>query len=271
MGRVVVERDEYGEVTDTGFVELTTAEKEAALEAAADGKVHAATNGIFNNEEAAAKYAAQHTTADDAPQYVAYFPEADNAISELLIAGYQHYMEGDTLGLTNATKKVKTLMKRYGKTGLHLDGHSRGGITTGNAIESLNNEAGNRGSARETSVHLFGSAYNAQEMANELYTLSGDSPGADARVRQSTHKADFVGTLIGGNEATGGRIPDGSSRTRERLKIPFADDTVHSSYATRQGFENSKDEKRMAIKNYWGREYSPLLPVLPTISKGGSK
>ena len=59
IGRVVVERDEYGEVTDTGFVGLTTAEKEAALEAAADGKVHAATNGIFNNEEAAAKYAAQ--------------------------------------------------------------------------------------------------------------------------------------------------------------------------------------------------------------------
>ncbi|MEQ1527433.1 MAG: hypothetical protein ABL911_11905 [Gallionella sp.] len=60
-----------------------------------DRKVHLSTNGIFNSAEAATTYAGQHAT-DPSTQYLIAFPEANSPVAELVVAGYQKYMESDT-------------------------------------------------------------------------------------------------------------------------------------------------------------------------------
>ena len=113
--------------------ELSNEEKNN-LQKGSDGKVHITDNGIFNDADAAAKYAAQHTNSDGA-LYAIHFPEAENGLSEMMVAGYQKYLESDLLGLTNATQETKTMMENYGTEGLHLDGHSRGSLTVANAMD----------------------------------------------------------------------------------------------------------------------------------------
>ncbi|WP_404549502.1 hypothetical protein, partial [Dyella jejuensis] len=89
------------------------------------------------------------------------FPEASNALSELLVAGYQKNLENDFFGLTNATVETKDMMLLYGETGLHFDGHSRGSMTIGNAMESIARMSGSQGILSNTTVGFFGPAYNA--------------------------------------------------------------------------------------------------------------
>lgn len=63
-----------------------------------------------------------------------------------------------------------------------------------------------------TSVKLVGSAYNAQDAANSLENLSG---GMQNTVQLQVHADDFVGRIIGGNPATYGSTPEGSSLIKE--------------------------------------------------------
>ena len=101
------------------------------------GKVRVGINGIFNDADAAAYYAGQHNGGATTPLYIVSFPPADSAVGELMVAGYQKFLENDFWGLANSTQEVKNLMDRYGSTGLLLDAHSRGAMTVGNALESL--------------------------------------------------------------------------------------------------------------------------------------
>ncbi|EJF91611.1 hypothetical protein ME9_01721, partial [Bartonella taylorii 8TBB] len=106
------------------FHYLTDEEKQH-LQEGADGKVHVSLNGIFTPPYEAAVYAEQHAENKNVPLYFVVFPEADSAISELLVAGYQKFMENNFWGLTNSTQEAKDIMSRYGNTGLHFDAHSR--------------------------------------------------------------------------------------------------------------------------------------------------
>ncbi|MEQ1527436.1 MAG: hemagglutinin repeat-containing protein [Gallionella sp.] len=65
------------------------------LKTGEDRKIHLSTNGIFNSAEAATTYAGQHAT-DPSTQYLIAFPEANSPVAELVVAGYQKYMESDT-------------------------------------------------------------------------------------------------------------------------------------------------------------------------------
>ncbi|MGS0613962.1 hypothetical protein ACQEPX_001190 [Xanthomonas oryzae pv. oryzicola] len=141
-----VNKDEYENLTPGQ--ELSKEEREN-LQPSADGMVHVADNGIFNgkygDDAPAEKYANQHGTVEG-PQYYIHFPQADSGLSELLIAGYQKYIESDFWGLTNSTKMTEDIMLQYGATGLHFDGHSRGSMTIGNALESISGMDGTEGS-----------------------------------------------------------------------------------------------------------------------------
>lgn len=219
------------------FRELSTDEK-SNLQPGPDGKIHIANNGIFNGTEfdpsAAAKYAAQNNGA----AYFIHFPEASNAVSELLIAAYQKHLEGDTLGLTNATREVKDAMTQYGQSGLQLDGHSRGSMTVGNAMESLARETGANGSLGNTSINFFGPAYNAQK-ADELLAwlqnrggMTSEEKGRAILMFQN-HIADPVGglPLVGNNPGTGGTVPPGSSALVEKVRAVAGQKiTVHNCY-----------------------------------------
>jgi filamentous hemagglutinin len=116
-------------------LQLLSPEERANLQPGPDGKINIATNGIFNSNVEAGAYANQHSTATGT-QYVIYFPEANNAVSELMVAGYQKFLENPTMGLSNSTVQVIDAMNQYGTTGLQLDGHSRGAMTIGNALEA---------------------------------------------------------------------------------------------------------------------------------------
>ena len=174
-------------------------EEKLNLKADEKGNVNIANNGIFNDEKAAAKYAEQHSTTNG-EQYFIHFPEANGVTSELMIAGYQKYLEGDIVGLTNATKEVKWSLSHYGSAGLHLDGHSRGSMTIGNALQSLLNDMGTEGTLSETTINLFGPAFNA-ERADYLLSLLQGRDFKDPAVQQNfviqlqNHILDPVGAL----------------------------------------------------------------------------
>jgi filamentous hemagglutinin len=200
-----------------------------------DGKISIANNGIFNDRDAAAKYASQHSTTEG-QQYLIYFPEAENAVSELLIAGYQKFLENDYFGLSNSTQATKDMMNQYGQGNLHLDGHSRGAMTIGNALESVQNQPNAQGTLGGTTINFYGAAYNAEKADNILSDLQNRDAVTDVSklngmvIQTETHQADPVGRIIGGNPATGGTIPEGSSTAKEAVTVLGGENTVHNCY-----------------------------------------
>ncbi len=235
-------------------------EEKRNLKASADGKIHVANNGIFNDENAAAKYANQRSTTDG-PQYLIHFPEANNIISELLIAGYQKYLESDLAGLANATEETKKLMLQYGQTGLHIDGHSRGAMTTGNALESLQNQANTQSGLSGTTINFFCPAYNAEKADGILSILQNRDGVLDPKkqnemvLQMQNHFADPVGRLIGNNPGTGGTIPEGSSTLVEAIRVLGGEITVHNCYgksendACRERWNDSPNNQPVLQKN----------------------
>ncbi len=229
-------KDEQGKPQ---FRELSNEEK-ANLKPGADGKVHIANNGIFNGSEldpsAAAKYADQNNGAT----YFIHFPEANNIVSELLIAAYQKHLEGDVFGLTNATQEVKNAMQQYGQSGLQLDGHSRGSMTVGNAMTSLTKEPAAQGTLSKTTVNFYGPAYNvrhADELLAWLQNRDSMSPEEKnkAMLMFQNHDVDPVGSwsVVGNNAGTGGSIPHGSNILLEQIKaVTGQENTVHNCYGS---------------------------------------
>jgi len=209
--------------------ELSDAEK-LALKPESGEKLNVFTNGIFNDEAAAGRYAVQMSELPPTEDvYLVYYPEADNAISELMVAGYQKFLEGGVGDLANATEEMKSLMRQYGADGLNLVGHSRGAMTVGNAMASLAGETGSSDALMNTEIKFVGPAYNAQEAATLLGAMSN---GNHSVVLLQNHADDFVGRLIGGNPATHDRRPAESSRLNEWWRILGDAPTVHSCYGS---------------------------------------
>ncbi|WP_244427579.1 filamentous hemagglutinin [Bartonella queenslandensis] len=145
------------------------------------------------------------------PLYFVVFPQADSAVSELLVAGYQKFLENNFWGLTNSTQGVKDLMYGYGNTGLELYGHSRGGMTLYNTLYSFKQE-GVHGIADNTKINLYGPAANALSTAGLLGYVSD---GKQTTVGFDGHRYDFVSRVIGGNGYTYKTVPTGSNRWKE--------------------------------------------------------
>ncbi len=165
QGNIIYEKDENGEPIEDArgqkipkFHYLTEEEKQH-LQEGSDGKVYVSLNGIFTPAYEAAVYAVQHAEDKNVPLYFVVFPQADSAISELLVAGYQKFMENNFWGLTNSTQEAKDLMSHYGNTGLHFDAHSRGSLTGSNMMNSFKQE-GVHGIAKNTTISFHGPAAN---------------------------------------------------------------------------------------------------------------
>jgi filamentous hemagglutinin len=209
-----------------------------------------ANNGIFNggpNDPKPAQNLAEQNSSGGV-DYLVHFPQANNTVSELLVAGYQKFLEGNTMGLTNATQQNVDLWSQTGGN-VTLDGHSRGGMTVGNALDAVKDQ-GIKGGA--TNVNLFGSAYNAQDAANTVNQITGGT----GQVTSQVHKDDFVGTVLGGNAATGGTTPSGSSTLQEWIKMLGGESTVHNNY----GKGRDDDE----VKKFWGATAPTTVIVNPT-------
>lgn len=209
--------------------ELSDAEK-LALKSEPGGRLNVFTNGIFNDEAAAAGYAVQMSELPIGEDvYLVYYPEADNGISELMVAGFQKLLEGGIADLSNASQEVKGLMEQHGSEGLNLVGHSRGAMTIGNAMEVLSKEPDSSGVLANTEIKLVGPAYSAQVAANMLDEMSD---GKQSVVLLQNHADDFVGRIIGLNEATYDLRPPESNKLHEWFTILGKAPTVHSCYGT---------------------------------------
>ncbi|MCW8908621.1 MAG: hemagglutinin repeat-containing protein [Sedimenticola sp.] len=267
-------RDESGQPlvdSNTGKLKLRllSEEEKRNLRPGSDGKIHIAANGIFNDEEAAAKYALQHSS-ESGPLYLVHFPEANRVVSELMIAGYQRFLESDLLGLTNSTAQVKNTMEQYGQSGLHMDGHSRGAMTIGNAMESLENTPDSKGSLSHATVNFFGPAYNAVQadiLLSGLQDRSGmpEEMQAEMVLKYQNHVADPVGRFVGNNPPTGGTVPQDSSVLTEMFRAVIGEpDTSHNLYyvdATNFKPELKSPERQKIIDDYWSGSTPILTPA----------
>ncbi|WP_019223691.1 hemagglutinin repeat-containing protein [Bartonella rattaustraliani] len=236
----VVDRDEKGQIIylkDENGVPIRDArgqpipqfhyltdEEKKHLQEGSDGRVHVSFNGIFTPPEEAAVYAEQHAKDKNEPLYFVVFPQADSAISELLVAGYQKFLENNFWGLTNSTQEAKDLMYGYGNTGLKLYGHSRGGMTLYNALSSFKQE-GVRGIADKTEVNFYAPAANALAAAGLLSYMKN---GKQTSVGFDGHRYDFVSRVIGGNSYTYETVPTGSNRWKEWKKMFTDPNSVHT-------------------------------------------
>lgn len=221
-GKVVF--DEFGHAV----LHKLSSEEKSNMQAGSGGQVRVGVNGIFNDADAAAYYASQHNGGVVKPQYIVHFPRADSMVGELMVAGYQKFLENNFWGLSNSGQEVQNLMRQYGASGLLLDAHSRGSMTVGNAMGSLIKDGGN-GILVNTDINFYGPAFNAQSAADLLYQLSG---GTKDIVNLQNHKDDFVGSILGGNPATHSLRPDNSNKVKEWIQMFSSPNTVHSCYGS---------------------------------------
>ncbi|WON84489.1 hemagglutinin repeat-containing protein [Chromobacterium haemolyticum] len=201
---------------------LASEEEMRSLKPGPDGKLSISINGIFNNEVAAGNYASQHNQDDSATQYYIHFPEANNIISELMIAGYQKFLESEVMGLSTSTVQLRNILLANGMDPLQVNAHSRGSLTLYNALDILAREEKNKGALSGTRVGLFGPAANADKTNQRLSFLQNRT---DMTVEQQVlaelmlqnHKDDFVGRILGGILRQEGRRRKGQTRSRSGL------------------------------------------------------
>ncbi len=188
-----------------------------------ESKYVVAFNGIFNDHNAAAKFAVQNYIAgtDDKTGninkkvykdvYFVHHPEAKNGLSELLVAGYEKMFEtsfGNLLGMDNSSLQAMNIMKQYGKDDLYLGSHSRGTLTLSNALKALNTED-NRAKKllSGTTIKMVGLAADVTRADGYLSQLQTgkERTASDGSIRIENHASDPVGSmpiLLGGNPAT---------------------------------------------------------------------
>ncbi|PRJ56583.1 hypothetical protein BV097_01294 [Haemophilus influenzae] len=188
-----------------------------------ESKYVVAFNGIFNDHNAAAKFAVQNYIAgrDDKTGnidqkvykdvYFVHHSKAKNGLSELLVAGYEKMFEtsfGNLLGMDNSSLQAMNIMKQYGKDDLYLGSHSRGTLTLSNALKALNTED-NRAKKllSGTTIKMVGPAADVTRADGYLSQLQTgkERTTSDGSIRIENHASDPVGSmpiLLGGNPAT---------------------------------------------------------------------
>jgi filamentous hemagglutinin len=198
-------------------VPLTEQEAMALKTSPQDGKVHLSNNGIFNDLDGAVKYAQQHggtmnedgsKNYSDKPenQYIIFAPQANNVLSELIIAGVQKSGATPTVGLTNAEEQTAKIVQQATQQGqgVVIDSHSRGTLTTDNALQSINNQGGIKDESGNTikpniQMNNYGGAQSNDTGNQTLQQVTGNK---DSQINSVVHPNDFIGTVIGGNQAT---------------------------------------------------------------------
>jgi len=203
--------------SDKSCAVALTEQEAKDLKASQDGKLHISNNGIFNDLDGAVKYAQQHggrmnedgsKNYSDKPenQYIIFAPQANNVLSELIIAAVQKSGATPYVGLTNAEVQTAKVMEQAAQQGqgVVIDSHSRGTLTTDNALQSLNNQGGVKdanGNAVTPTVELnnYGGAQNNVTGNQTLQQFTGNK---DAQINSVVHPNDLIGTVIGGNQAT---------------------------------------------------------------------
>ena len=188
-----------------------------------ESKYVVAFNGIFNDHNAAAKFAVQNYIAGSDEKtgdinkriykdvYFVHHPKAKNGLSELLVAGYEKMFEtsfGNLLGMDNSSLQAMNIMKQYGKDDLYLGSHSRGTLTLSNALKALSTEDNQAKKLLSgTTIKMVGPAADVTRADGYLSQLQTgkERTTSDGSIRIENHASDPVGSmpiLLGGNPAT---------------------------------------------------------------------
>ncbi len=230
-------------------------------------------NGIFNDENAAAKFAWQNYVAREGASgkidtpiyqdvYFVHHPQANNFLSELLVAGYEKMIEtsfGNVFGMDNSSLQAKSLMEKYGKDHLFAGAHSRGTLTVTNALNALNTE-GNREAKllSGTAIKMVGPAADvthADEVLSGLQT-GKQRESSEGSIRIENHQQDPVGSLpilLGGNPATMNDNTQNRGFIRRILDMFGDNSSMHNCYGLGQkqcvtdGYR--KEEKDLIMNN----------------------
>jgi filamentous hemagglutinin len=198
---------------------VALSEQEAmALKKSQDGKVHLSNNGIFNDLDGAVKYAQQHggtINADGSKdystkpesQYIIFAPQTNNVLSELIVAGVQKSGLTPTVGLPNAEAQTAEVVQQATQQGKNIviDSHSRGTLTTDNALQSINNQGGIKDEAGNTVVpniqmNNYGGAQSNETGNQTLQQVTGNK---DAQINSLVQPRDIIGktpVILGGNK-----------------------------------------------------------------------
>ncbi|NBI41709.1 hypothetical protein GVX86_09685 [[Haemophilus] felis] len=190
-------------------------------------------NGILNDQQAAAKYAVQNYIAEkDGTSiykniYFVHHPQANNDISELLIASYQKYLEGSIGSLGNSTLQAKNIMEKYGTQGLYIGSHSRGTLTVDNALRELD-KYDNRGILSNTKVKMVGPAADVNQANRRFIRLQGNN--SKESIRFENNKLDSVGSLIGSNPYTTKTNINNFGIFKRTYDLLFGDTSAHNCY-----------------------------------------
>ncbi len=203
--------------SDKSCAVALTEQEAKDLKASQDGKLHISNNGIFNDLDGAVKYAQQHggtmnedgsKNYSDKPenQYIIFAPQANNVLSELIIAAVQKSGATPYVGLTNAEAQTAKVIEQAAQQGqgVVIDSHSRGTLTTDNALQSLNNQGGvkdTNGNAVTPNVELnnYGGAQSNETGSQALQQVTGNE---NAQINSVVHPKDLVGktpVIVGGN------------------------------------------------------------------------
>ena len=220
-----------------------------------ESKYVVAFNGIFNNHNAAAKFAVQNYIAGSDEKtgdinkriykdvYFVHHPKAKNGLSELLVAGYEKMFEtsfGNLLGMDNSSLQAMNIMKQYGKDDLYLGSHSRGTLTLSNALKALNTEDNrDKKLLSGTTIKMVGPAADVTRADGYLSQLQTgkERTTSDGSIRIENHASDPVGSmpiLLGGNPATTSEN-NLNKGWIARISDIFGDDSsVHNCYGLGQ-------------------------------------
>ena len=221
-----------------------------------ESKYVVAFNGIFNDRNAAAKFAVQNYIASKDEKtgdinkriykdvYFVHHPKANNSFSELLVAGYEKMFEssfGKFLGMDNSSLQAINIMNQYGKDGLYLGSHSRGTLTISNALKVLNTEDNQaKRLLSATTIKMVGPAADVTRADSYLSQLQTgkERTTSDGAIRIENHKEDPVGSmpvLLGGNPATTFENHKNNGWLKVKLDM-FSDDvsSVHNCHGLGQ-------------------------------------
>ena len=213
----------------------------------ANGKVYVHNHGILNDENAALGGAKEMNSdqANTQGVYVVINPHTGNALTEFIYAGYDKLNEvlGGIMPVSNATLATVDIRNRAAELGASVasTAHSRGTLT-----EVLATQYQLRTSQENLNISsqfFYGGAANAQRAADNL----SKATAGQGQLYQSTHTSDPVGTLIGGNEPTGGIS----------LANPI---TAHTQYGPNPGASSKQDA-------VWGGTSQQPILVTPSTTQ----
>ena len=209
------------------------------LEVGSNNKVNTTGNGINTDVNSALRHADQHNINNE-KIYLLRTPKSNSFFSEVIMAGYNKFLEGPLLGYSNTGKQYQKLFEHYGEKGLHIDAYSRSTILVYNELKRLSKDPNNYGKFKNLEVSFYGPAANVKSADKYLAYLQGRDSLPSHEVTESmylknnSHHQDFVTKFVGFNDSNiGVNNINKFVKAKNFLDIVLKDDNPHNCYGVR--------------------------------------